>query len=147
MNADAIFNFFNNPVTEDSVRALDSYIQEKNMDSKSIQSALELLLKPIPLNQGVNTLESWTGRIRDSNPKPTIETCELMYRALDAIRFEKKIDETRAIVRKVVAHAKGIIRSNEVMNATIIKVGRLVVFFLFFVCGASYLYDQRFSTK
>ncbi len=87
MQADAIYNFFNNPVTGDSVRALDSYIQEKNMDSKSIKSALELLLKPIPLNQGVNTLESWTGRIRDSNPKP--KTCELMYSALDALRFEK----------------------------------------------------------
>ncbi len=141
MQADVISNFFNNPVTEDSVRALDSYIQEKKMDSKSIQSALELLLKPIPLNQGVNTLESWTGRIRDSNPKPTIETCELMYRALDALRFEKNIDEAKAGAHEADAHIDGLIRSNEVMNATIIKIGGLVAFF-FSVTYAGYVISK-----
>ncbi len=143
MHADAISNFFNNPVTEDSVKALDRYINDGDIDLESTECALKILLNKISSDQQMSTLDSWKDRIRDSNPKLAKNTRILMHRTLNALRIEKNIDETIAIVRETKAH----IKSNLAMNATIIKVGGLVVFFLFFVCGASYLYDQRFSTR
>ncbi len=112
MHADAISNFFNNPVTEESVRALDSYIQDRTLCSKTIQSALELLLKPIPLNQVVTTLESWTGRIINSNPKPARDTCELMYRALDALRLDKSIKFANEQALQARLDAQSALKSN-----------------------------------
>ncbi len=143
MHADAIYNFFNNLVTGDSVKALDRYINDGDIDLESTECALKILLNKISSDQQMSTLDSWKDRIRDSNPKPAKDTRFLMYTALNAIRIEKNITE----ISNHTNATNDIIKSNLAMNATIIKVGGLVVFFLFFVCGASYLFDQRFSTR
>ncbi len=128
MNADAIYNFFNNPVTEDSVKALDGYVEGKDTDQ--LESALKILLNQISSDQQTSTLKSWKDRIRDSNPKPVKYTRNLMHTTLNALRIEKSSEETLAITRETRAHIDGIIRSNLAMNAIIIKVAGLVAFFL-----------------
>ncbi len=139
MNVDAIYNFFNNPVTEDSVKALEGYIKGK--DTKQLEFAFRILLNQISSDQQTSTLKSWEDRITDSNPQPVAKIRNSMYTAISAIQLGKRSDKADAVAHEAAAHVKGIIKSNEVMNATIIKVGGLVAFF-FSVTYAGYVISK-----
>ncbi len=115
MDEDAIYNFFNNPVTQDSVRILDRYILEKDMDTESVRCALERLINQIPLNQQASILNSWSDRIKNCNPKPAMNTRNPMHIALDAL--QRNLVVMDLMNRTNLANARALQASSDAQSA------------------------------